>query len=394
VPIRRTPQGMANAREFTYDSSVTRLAWITPDYPPERGGVSDHSHAMVGAYRAQGYQVLVCSKPHLRGFEQLDAELAAFRPEVVVLAYVPLGYGPRTGGIAPALTYWCVGLRKRLEASTLLLAHEVALPVAAHWRRRELKLALLGAAQLVQFEVLARAFGSVAFSNERTRDAWAAHMPTRRDRLHTVRICSNIPFIPSPAPGAALAALGRSVPVRTILFFGTGHDSVLFDYVEAALVELLKIEPQVRLVIVGIDAEKLRRLRPSLSDFGERVQPLGFVAAEEVSLWLQTAELVLAPLIEGVNARKGSIMAALQHGRAVITTRGIHTRGDIPWARICALSPLEREAFAELAVRYFRSPCMRERLGGEARADYEAHASASVTAAQLLGYTANSQFNA
>ncbi|HWZ89175.1 MAG TPA: glycosyltransferase, partial [Polyangiaceae bacterium] len=67
-----------------------RVAWITPDYPPDRGGVSDHSSAMVSYLRSAGYDVLVCSKPHERGFGRLDAELRAYRPDLVVVAYVPL----------------------------------------------------------------------------------------------------------------------------------------------------------------------------------------------------------------------------------------------------------------------------------------------------------------
>src|SRR3954452_7333803 len=87
-----------------YRARLERIAWITPDYPPDRGGVSDHSSAMVGVLRAAGHDVLVCSHPHERGFARLHAELAAYRPDLVVVAYTPLGYAPRTGGIAPSFT--------------------------------------------------------------------------------------------------------------------------------------------------------------------------------------------------------------------------------------------------------------------------------------------------
>jgi glycosyltransferase involved in cell wall biosynthesis len=176
------------------------------------------------------------------------------------------------------------------------------------------------------------------------------------------------------------------VPNPTVLFFGTGHDSVLFDYVEEAFVALLETEPSVGLVVVGMSPEKLRRLRPSLSDLGGRVHALGYVAAEQVSLWLQVATLVLAPLIEGVSARKGTVMAALQHGRTVVTTRGVRTLEDIAWSEICLLSPLDRKAFAAIAVKALLDPGLRAVIGRAARAEYEAHASASVTASMILGY--------
>ena len=362
-----------------------RVAWVTADYPPDRGGVSDHSSAMVSALRSSGHDVLVCARPHERGFDRLDTELRSYRPDLVVVAYVPLAYAPRTGGIAPAFLFWCARLR-RLRCQTLLLAHEASLPAAQLWTQRELKLAALGAAQVAQFYFLAKCFHSVLFSNEGTRALWTHHMPSLAARFDTIRICSNIPRCLSSDVAADLAAAGYSVPTPAILFFGTGHPSLLFDYLEAAFLELLKIAPHAGLVIVGMDRERLYRLHPSLANLGARVQALGYVAAPQVSLWLQVAKLVLAPLIEGVSARKGTVMAALQHGQAVVTTMGAHTCDDIAWNEICILTPLDREEFAAAAVKAFQNPEWRAELGRAARAEYDAHASASVTAARIVQY--------
>lgn len=366
---------------------MTRVAWVTPTFPPDRGGVSDHSYAMVGALRDQGHTVLVCSKPHEQGYKRVNEELRDFKPEALVVAYVPLGFAPRTGGISPAFTLWCTQLRNQLEASLLLIAHEVCLPIADHWGRRELKLALLGAAQAAQFEVLARCFDSIAFSHEASRQIWANRIGKLQSRMHTIRICSSIPKVVSSNPAAELASSGYSVPRHTLLFFGSGHPSVSFEYVEAALVELIKVEPEARLVVIGLDAAKLRKIRPTLADFGERVQALGFVPARAVSLWFQVADLVLLPFVDGVNARKTTVMAALQHGCALATTRGVNTQEDIPWDRLCAVAPLEKAAYAAMSVKCFRDASWRAELGAAGRMDYEAHASPAVTAAQLLAYT-------
>lgn len=361
-----------------------RIAWVTPDYPPDQGGVSDHSSAMVSVLRDSGHEVFVSSRPHERGFAALNAELAAFAPELIVVAYVPLGYAPHTGGVAPAFTAWCVGLRLRSRYPSILLAHEASLPTAHLWHERKHKLAALGAVQAAQFSILAACFDSVFFSNMGTWQVWADGLPLLASRFHTLRICSNIPYHPSDDPETDLTAAGVAVPPTTILFFGTGHQSVLFDYVEAAFRALLEIEPNAVLVVVGMSSEKLRRASPSLAALGARVLALGYVEAKYVSLWLQVAKLVLAPLVEGVSARKGTVMAALQHGQAVVTTRGFHTRDDIAWSEICLLAPLEREAFAAEAVRTYQDPILRSTLGRAARAEYEAHASAAVTASRLI----------
>jgi glycosyltransferase involved in cell wall biosynthesis len=362
------------------------VVWVTPDYPPDRGGVSDHSSEMVSALRAAGHDVLVCARPHVTGFRRLDAELRSFRPDLVVVAFVPLGYAPHTGGIAPAFALWCAGLRSRVQCHTILLAHEASLPAGYFWKKGDLKLAALAAAQNAQFLHLVRCFDSILFSNQATRLAWAERLRYSAARFDTIRICSNIPFCSSSDPAIDLTEAGYSVPAQTILFFGTGHQTVLFDYVEAAFLELSKLAPDAVLVIVGMDLEKLRQLRPSLAALGARARALGYVAAPHVSLWLQVAKLVLAPLMEGVNARKGTVMAALQHGQTVVTTRGSHTHADIAWDDICVLSPLDRSQFAAAAVKALQGQEWRTKIGRAARAEYEAHASATVTASQILSY--------
>jgi glycosyltransferase involved in cell wall biosynthesis len=365
-----------------------RIAWITPEYPPHRGGVSDHSNEMVNVLRSAGHDVLVCSRPHEAGFDRLDTELAAFGPQLVVVAYTPLAYAPRTGGLAPAFTLWSLGLGRRHHCQTVLLAHEASLPLLVHWQERQFKLATLAVAQMAQFVSLAASFEVVLFSNAGTQRAWARHVPGLARRSHTIRICSNIPCHSSDDPATELTACGSSVPTPTVLFFGTGHPSVLFDFVEEAFVTMLESEPNAGLVIIGVSPEKLRRLRPSLLDLGPRVQALGYLSAEQVSLWLQVATLVLAPLIEGVSARKGTVMAALQHGRTVVTTRGVHTLEDIAWSEICLLTPLDRKAFAAASVKALHDPELRATTGRAARDEYAAHASAQVTASMILDFAA------
>jgi hypothetical protein len=142
-----------------------RVAWVTADYPPDRGGVSDHSSAMVSALRSAGHDVLVCARPHERGFGLLDVELRSYRPDLVVVAYTPLAYAPRAGGIAPAFARWFAGLRSRPQCRVILLAHEASLPVFYFFKKRELKLATLGVVQVAQFLLLTRSCDAVLFSN-------------------------------------------------------------------------------------------------------------------------------------------------------------------------------------------------------------------------------------
>lgn len=365
-------------------SARRRIAWITPEYPPDRGGVSDHSSAMANALRAAGHEVLVCPRPHQSGYAAVDRTLRDFCPDLIVVAFVPLGYAPRTGGVAPAFTGWCASLRNKYSAEFLLLAHEASLPLDHSWRTRQWKLWTLALAQVIQFRLLVRSFEHVVFSNEGTRRLWARRMPRAAERFRTVRVCSNIAFNTTTDAARELAAAGYAVPASTVLFFGTGHQSILFDYVEEAFDSIWSVDPSARLVIVGMTPAKLAELSPSLAARGELVQALGYVAAPAVSLWLQIATVVLAPLVEGVSARKGTVMAALQHGQTVITTRGEHTLDDIDWADICVLSGFSASEFSARALAAFRDPALRLRLGAAARNEYELNASVPVTAARIL----------
>src|SRR6478752_10615529 len=168
-------------------ATLRRLAWVTPDYPPDRGGVSDHSNVMVSVLRAAGHDVLVCTKPHEQGFGNLDAELAIYRPDLVIVAYTPNGYAPRTAGIAPAFVRCSMRLRRRRRYQAVLLAHETGLSAVYHWKTREFDLVGLAAVQVAQFAVLTACFDSVIFSNESTQRAWLQLMPPLAKRFHTTR---------------------------------------------------------------------------------------------------------------------------------------------------------------------------------------------------------------
>jgi glycosyltransferase involved in cell wall biosynthesis len=52
----------------------------------------------------------------------------------------------------------------------------------------------------------------------------------------------------------------------------------------------------------------------------DRVEHLGLIAAEEASFWIQASRFVFLPYDSGLSDRRGSFMAAIAHGKAVVTT--------------------------------------------------------------------------
>ncbi|MFZ0547418.1 MAG: glycosyltransferase family 4 protein [Candidatus Promineifilaceae bacterium] len=70
------------------------------------------------------------------------------------------------------------------------------------------------------------------------------------------------------------------------------------------------------------NAAFLARLERLVAGLGlaERVHWSGFLPDKEVSTYLHAADLIVMPYKDGVSLRRGTLMAALAHGRPIITT--------------------------------------------------------------------------
>jgi glycosyltransferase involved in cell wall biosynthesis len=62
----------------------------------------------------------------------------------------------------------------------------------------------------------------------------------------------------------------------------------------------------------------------------DTVEHLGLMPAEEVSKWIQASRFLFLPYESGLSDRRGSFMAAIAHGKAVLTSRPV---ADMPFIR-------------------------------------------------------------
>jgi glycosyltransferase involved in cell wall biosynthesis len=176
---------------------------------------------------------------------------------------------------------------------------------------------------------------------------------------------------------------------RILLQFGSAHASRLMDYSFATLQALRDAGQPHELVFVGMTEEQVGK---ALKDTGfERlrgsVRGLGYRDDAEVSRWMRKSEIVLAPFIDGVSARRTSVISALAHGCAVATTAGVHTDPSVPWGRICSLaSSGDREGFVKQAIALAASAENRRSLGDRARRYYETAFSWPVLARNLVRF--------
>jgi glycosyltransferase involved in cell wall biosynthesis len=202
-----------------------------------------------------------------------------------------------------------------------------------------------------------------------------------------------VPVIHLPSPSAidripvdrqrARAELDLAPEEIVLCFFGTWHVSKMSSRVLDTLAMLLSEGKSARLLAIGSESENL------LAQADEKLCPYilapGYLDAETVSRALQASDLFLAPFSDGVSTRRTTVMAALEHGLAVVTTDGRLTDEIFRQSDALRLVPVDDAAAFLAEVRALaEDPSARRALGQRGRLFYEAHFSWPVITARLL----------
>lgn len=138
---------------------------------------------------------------------------------------------------------------------------------------------------------------------------------------------------------------------------------------EAARLLLLKHNLDFKLLVIGGGiadlSEYIRQKKKLVQFFGlqDKVIFTGKIPTAEVSVLLNASRMVVLPFVAGVSDRRGSLMAALAHHKAVVTTKpalpidGFKNRENLIW-------PDEADAvnLAETIRQVFDNPILREKL--------------------------------
>lgn len=331
-----------------------RIALLTAEYPPQPGGVGDYTRCLARALTGGGHDLWVVTgdagqgqqpapgrsqpgsqEPGVQVLRQVrawdwrcwDDTIAALdqvRPDVVHIQYQTGAYG-----MHPAINLlpWRLrGLPQRPRVVVTL--HDLLEPYLfpkAGWVRRWVTLRL---AQDVDRVIVTNA-----------EDAAALRRASRRALMRCVLVPQVIPIgtnIPVAPPAgyeraAWRAALGIRPDTWLVAYFGLlawskGVD-VLLDAL-ALLVEQGSASAPVRLLLIG-GAATTPQDRAYADEFFARLersglQPhvicTGHVDAAVVSAHLLASDVVALPFRQGASFRSGSLIAALTHGAAVVTT--------------------------------------------------------------------------
>jgi glycosyltransferase involved in cell wall biosynthesis len=304
--------------------------------------IEDASVELVAALRASGAEAELAL--HRDGSwidpegQPLDVDAAIGGADAVVVQYQPFLWGRR--GFAPWLPRFVVRIRKQHNARIVLVIHEPFLEFGgptktalALWQRGQL------AALRVSSDIVCAAI-------EPWVDQLRRNLPLRRT-AH-LPVGSNLPDRSSER-GRVRERLGLSDEDFVLTVFGTDHPSRLWEYCDAALAQIAALR---RVTVLSLGAGNRF---PVNAPPGVRVERPGFLPAEEVAELISASDLVLSPFTDGVSSRRGSAMAAFQHGVAVVATSGHLTDPTLLATDGLALVPVgDPDAFADTAARLAR----------------------------------------
>jgi glycosyltransferase involved in cell wall biosynthesis len=203
----------------------------------------------------------------------------------------------------------------------------------------------------------------------------------------------SIPFnwLPVPSPIEAIAprengALDTESSGR-IGYFGAANPLVS-SLLEATILDIVNRRPDVGVVLAGIGTDKFaQQLGTKHPNVVPRVTALGERSALDLSRMIQSCDVFLQPYPDGASARRTTLMALLQHGRAVVTNCGPRTE---PWWRQSSaveLQPGSPEALAAAVESLLENRQARIALGARAREMYTTRFETSHTVAALLAAT-------
>lgn len=319
-----------------------RVGLISGEYPPAQGGVGDFTRELGRGLAALGHQVHVITTSPPSPFPSPPRHGERHGDEVTLHRIVPRwGWG-----------CWrhIMHAARRLHLEVLDVQYQAAaygmhpainfLPRAAdrppivvtfHDLRVPYLFPKAGPLRGWVVRHMARSAEGVIVTNQ--EDYLCLHQEIPSDRLALIPIGSNIPPTPPPGYDRQAERARWSVGPQDLLlgYFGFLNESKGVEDLVHALRLLLDQGVPAHLLMVGgrvgssdptnrAYAERVESLIAEL-ELEHRVHWTGYTDPQAVSAGLLAADLCVLPYRDGVSFRRGTLMACLAHGRAIVTTR-------------------------------------------------------------------------
>ena len=372
---------------------------ITPEFPPQPGGVADYSEqlalnlamageevhawcpAVPGAPEA-GDSIEVHREPGLfgpRSLRILGRHLDRFpTPRKILVQWVPHGFGYRSMNLPFCLWLWNRSKRRgdRIE----IMVHEAFLAFGESWRQ--------DAAALVHrlmTVILLQAAERVWVSTPVCERLWRQYTLGRAVPFQWTPVPSNIPvaFENVAVQGVrhAFAPNGDFL----VGHFGT-YGPPIASVLEPILLGISNLRSsRLVLLLMGRSSEIFRKnliaTHPALEGI---VQATGALSPGELSRHIAACDLLIQPYPDGASSRRGSLMACLAHGKPILTTAGPGMEPVWDRSRAVCLAPAgDIDSFVREFDELFSNPVERSRLAQAAAQLYRARFDIAHTVAAL-----------
>jgi glycosyltransferase involved in cell wall biosynthesis len=362
---------------------VERVILVHSDRGRPVDGIRDYSRMLAGEISAHGVDAELRVQPAVGGRSGVAAVARSWREigrcderTAVVLQYSPFCFA--RWGFAPWLATSLLSIRARRRRPGLaLMVHEPYVPIDSP------QSAAMGGWQRLQLTALRLASDVVFTSIESWAERFRMRWP-RRDVRH-LPVGSNLPDARGRREEER-RRMGVGEETLVVAAMGRDHPSWLGGHVVEAANAIAAAGRPTLLLALGAEAPPLAGLDRSVA-----VQAPGFLEAEGVAANLAAADLFLAPLVDGVSTRRGTLMAALQHGLPVVATDGPLTDAVLSDAEdALRLVPVgDRAGFAEAAVSLAEDPGGRAATADAGRLLYERNFAWPVVAGDLLAALAD-----
>lgn len=297
---------------------------ITPEYPPEPGGVSDFCRILAEGLVERGLTVAVWCPPtanqqNLPGLTvhptlgdfgraalaEADRALDAFpKPRRLLVQWVPHGYGWKAMNLL-----FCWWLYRRMCRGDVieLMVHEAFVTFGGKLRHH-----LLAAIQRLMVVIVLRAATRIWCTIPMWEQVLRPYAPK----------CSDFRRLPVPSCVPKLETRESVAPEFTFGHFSSFGVSTA-QPLHAILPELLSAMPEASVLLIGLSSQSFREEFLRLHDsFRNRIVATGSVPLEEVPSQLHRCQVMLQAVMGGASGRNTSLLASLANGLPMITTTG------------------------------------------------------------------------
>jgi len=362
-----------------------RIGLITGEYPPLEGGVGDFTRELARALVDLGHQVMVITGSSIADriadspirvepivprwthicWRVIGDAARRLKLDVLNLQYEPAAYAMQIG--INLFPWWYH--RQPIHAPVVTTFHDLLVPYL---------FPKAGALRWKIVELLARSSDAVIVTNEEDRlklQTSNFKLQSPISNLHLIPIGSNIqPSLPPEFDrDLERARWGAGKNDWLTAYFGFLNMSKGGLTLLRGVGLLANDGLPARLLLIGgrtgssdpTNARYAGEVDRALASVGlhDRVQSTGYVDPPQVSAAMAAADVIALPYADGVSFRRGSLMAALAHGKAIVTTQPRAAIPELVDGENCVLVPPEdASALASGVRRVMAEPGLRLRL--------------------------------